>query len=375
MKKKLLALAIVLAVIAAMIVPTAVFANTSGTSSVGGTLAITLVSIAVTPNPATAIVVAPGYANPTTEQFTATGTYSNGSTAIITSTVNWNSSNTGAATISSTGLATSVAAGQTNITASGSSVTSPAVALSVNAPPTSIDSAATLVTPTSATLNATVNPNGADTRYVFQWGTNAGTLSGSPTIDIGSGYSAVVVNLALTGLTPGTEYYYRISATNGLGEPSYIYFGSPVENFTTQTYNSVSISVPSSLNLPALVAGPNTADWGATNTSSVIVTAGTDGVTPNWMVTATGSKFMTSGGASLNEPLLISPDGSTWSCADGSSTGGTSPYTYTGTYTKSGTGTVASSAIDLHAEQSISASDGTAGSYTDTITFQISVAQ
>jgi cytoskeletal protein RodZ len=146
MKKKLLGLAIVLALVAAMIVPTAVYAGDS--SSVGGTLAITLVSIAVTPNPATAIVVAPGYANPTTEQFTATGTYSNGSTANITNTVNWNSSNNAAATISSTGLATSVAAGQTNITASGSSVTSPAIALSVNAPPTSVDSAATLVTPT-----------------------------------------------------------------------------------------------------------------------------------------------------------------------------------------------------------------------------------
>jgi hypothetical protein len=223
-------------------------------------------------------------------------------------------------------------------------------------------------------LNASINPNGADTKYVFQYGTNPGTLSGSPTIDIGSGYSAVVVNLALTGLTPGQEYYYRIIATNGLGEPPYVYYGSPVENFTAETYNSVSISVPSSLNLPALVAGTNTADWGATNTSSVTVTAGTDGVTPNWTVTATGSKFMTSGAASLNEPLLISPDGSTWSCADGSSTGMT-PYTYNGTYTKTGTGTVASSAIDLHAEQSISASDGTAGSYTDIITFQISVAQ
>ena len=51
-------------------------------------------------------------ANGTTEQFTATGTYGDGSTADITTQVTWNSSNTGVATIeASTGLATAVATG------------------------------------------------------------------------------------------------------------------------------------------------------------------------------------------------------------------------------------------------------------------------
>jgi hypothetical protein len=73
---------------------------------------VTLVSIAVTPaNPSISLG--------TTQQFTATGTYSDGSTPNITNSVAWTSSNTATATINGTsGLATAVAAGTTQITAS-----------------------------------------------------------------------------------------------------------------------------------------------------------------------------------------------------------------------------------------------------------------
>src|SRR5439155_19070942 len=71
-------------------------------------------------------------ANGTTQQFTATGTYGDGSTADITTQVTWNSSNTGVATMeASTGLATAVATGSTNITASLNGVTSNTFALTV----------------------------------------------------------------------------------------------------------------------------------------------------------------------------------------------------------------------------------------------------
>jgi uncharacterized protein YjdB len=71
----------------------------------------TLVSIAVTPPNTTASVGG-------TRQFTATGTYSDGSTAVITASVTWQSSNAAFATIgSTTGLATGVSAGTTTITA------------------------------------------------------------------------------------------------------------------------------------------------------------------------------------------------------------------------------------------------------------------
>ena len=47
----------------------------------------------------------------------ATGTYSDGSTAVLTSTVTWISGTVGVATINSSGLAAGVSAGTTVITA------------------------------------------------------------------------------------------------------------------------------------------------------------------------------------------------------------------------------------------------------------------
>jgi hypothetical protein len=79
----------------------------------------TLQSIAVTPP-------SPSVAVGSTQQFTATGTYSDSSTGDITTGVTWSSSNTAFATIGpNTGLATGVAAGTTQISASLSGVVSP----------------------------------------------------------------------------------------------------------------------------------------------------------------------------------------------------------------------------------------------------------
>lgn len=89
---------------------------------------ISLSSITVTP--ASPILGGVG----STQQFIAIGTYSNTSIKDITSQVTWGSSNTAIATISSTGLATSVAVGNTNITATMSGTTSPPVSLKVIAP-------------------------------------------------------------------------------------------------------------------------------------------------------------------------------------------------------------------------------------------------
>ncbi|HUA60109.1 MAG TPA: Ig-like domain-containing protein, partial [Verrucomicrobiae bacterium] len=83
--------------------------------STGSTL--TLQSIAVTPaNPS--IVVG------TSQQFTATGTYSDNSTQNLTSSVTWSSSKTTVATVAASGKASGLAAGTTTISAS---MASPAV--------------------------------------------------------------------------------------------------------------------------------------------------------------------------------------------------------------------------------------------------------
>ena len=74
----------------------------------------------------TSIVVTP--ANPSiltgaSQQFTATGTYSDGSTQDITSQAIWTSSDTAVATIDAGGLATGISAGTTMISASLAGVT------------------------------------------------------------------------------------------------------------------------------------------------------------------------------------------------------------------------------------------------------------
>lgn len=74
------------------------------------------------------------------QQYTATGTYSDGSTADISSSVTWNSDDTGVATIDSNGFATGVAPGNANITATMSGVTSSSAALTVVTPPSTTSS-------------------------------------------------------------------------------------------------------------------------------------------------------------------------------------------------------------------------------------------
>jgi uncharacterized protein YjdB len=101
-----------------------------------------LVSIAVTP-------VNPSIAKGSKQQFTATGTYSDGSTQDLSSTATWSSSNASVATISGTGLATGVGAGTSTIQAASGSVSSSTSLTVTGAVPTSI--AVTPANPSIAT--------------------------------------------------------------------------------------------------------------------------------------------------------------------------------------------------------------------------------
>ena len=69
-----------------------------------------------------------------TQQFTATGTYSDGSMQDVTLTSTWSSSDASIATVSSIGLVTGVTVGNSDITASLSGITSPPVNVVTNIP-------------------------------------------------------------------------------------------------------------------------------------------------------------------------------------------------------------------------------------------------
>lgn len=119
----------------------ATMAGVSGTASLTVN-AITLVSIAIVPASATTNASQ-------TVQYTATGTFTDGSSVDLTTTATWVSSNVAVATIDANGLATGVDAGTTTITASLNGVISNPGSLTVNNPLVSID-----VTPGAATINA-----------------------------------------------------------------------------------------------------------------------------------------------------------------------------------------------------------------------------
>jgi hypothetical protein len=173
-------------------IATAVAAGTSsitaalnGVTSNTATLTVspaTLVSIQITPASATLAIG-------TTQQYVATGTYSSGQNQDISSSVSWTST-PATATISSTGLATAVAAGSTPITAALSGVTSNTANLTVS--PATLVSIA--ITPATASKAA-----GLTQQY-----TAMGTFSSGPTQDITSSASWLATPTATPPATIST---------------------------------------------------------------------------------------------------------------------------------------------------------------------------
>jgi len=105
-----------------------------------------------------------------------------------------------------------LAFGDTNVEA----ITDFVIAASSTGPGVSTD-APTSVTLTSATLNGSANPYNKATTAFFVYGTDPTLLTGTTTTStqsLGSGSAVVPFSEALTGLTPGTTYYYLASGTN-----------------------------------------------------------------------------------------------------------------------------------------------------------------
>jgi hypothetical protein len=77
---------------------------------------------------------------------------------------------------------------------------------------------ASAVTETSATVSAQINPNFAPTTYHVEYGpTNAYGMSTAESGSVGADNSNHGITGSLSGLTPGTTYYYRVVATNAVG--------------------------------------------------------------------------------------------------------------------------------------------------------------
>jgi RHS repeat-associated protein len=85
--------------------------------------------------------------------------------------------------------------------------------------PTVTTEAASGVKEKEATLKGSVNPNGNATTYQFEYGptTSYGTKVPLSPESVGSGTTAVAVGKVITGLAEGSEYHYRVVASNAAG--------------------------------------------------------------------------------------------------------------------------------------------------------------
>jgi uncharacterized protein YjdB len=238
--------------------------STSITASSGGVVSTPPAALAVTVSTPVlqSITVSPTSASiavGATQQFTATGHYSNGSTQTLASGVTWSSSTTTYATIGATGLATGVAAGSTSITASsGGVVSTPPAALAVTAAVTTGSGKSFYVAPTGSDSNpgtsaapwltiqhAASTVSAGSTVYVA-----AGTYNESINVTVSGTSSATVTFIgdsgaivSGTGLTPSTSQTQGLwnigSATPAGVDVSYITIqGFTIENYTTSNANA-----------------------------------------------------------------------------------------------------------------------------------------
>jgi hypothetical protein len=293
---------------------TAVAAGTSSISATSGSVsgstvltvtAAALQSIAVTPaNPSIPLGL--------TEQFTATGMYSDNSTKNLTTQVTWASATTSVATISnaagSQGLATTLATGTSSISATLGGITGSTV---LTVAPAALQSIA--VTP----------PNPAIAKGTSEPFTATGTYSDHSTKDLttqvtwassATGVATITTAGVATGVAAGTS---TISATlSGVS-------GSTVLTVSSATLTSISIS-PSNPSVPAgetqaftatgTFSDNSTGDitnqvtWASATTSVATISnaAGSRGVATA-MATGTSSISATLAGITASTVLTVSP--------------------------------------------------------------------
>ncbi|MFZ0251915.1 MAG: hypothetical protein WAL61_18375 [Acidimicrobiales bacterium] len=134
----------------------------------------------------------------------------------------------------------------------GNSGTSSTVNFTFYVAPAITTSAATNVSTTTATANGSVNPQGDTDTVQFCYSATVsavtssscgGTLVAASTSPA-SGSSAVSESAALSGLTPGTKYYYDLVVTSSGGT---VYYGATVQNFTVHAAPTVTTGAASSV--------------------------------------------------------------------------------------------------------------------------------
>lgn len=124
-------------------------------------------------------------------------------------------------------------------------------AAAFGASPSAATLAATGIGNTSAVLHGRVNPNGVPTGYLFDYGSSPALGSESVSKSAGQGTKSVNVATAVSGLTPGTVYYYRITALSTGGAAS-----GTVHQFTTSGHQPPAVVTGGAVGVRKTIATP-----------------------------------------------------------------------------------------------------------------------
>lgn len=97
--------------------------------------------------------------------------------------------------------------------------------------PTISNVAAGSITENSFVVGYTINANGSNTTPIVRYGTTSTNLNQSVTGNVISGTTNINDQVSITGLTGGTQYFYRVEASNAIGSAT----PSATNNVTTVT--------------------------------------------------------------------------------------------------------------------------------------------
>jgi subtilisin family serine protease/phosphodiesterase/alkaline phosphatase D-like protein len=160
----------------------------------------------------------------------------------------------------------------------------------------------------STTVTGRINPNGQTTSIRLVYGSDSALVSGNKIVNLETKYTGidtVTVSADMTGLVPGTRYYYRYEATNAAGIAKSIVLtnvGNPVMPAVINTNGSQQTQTSVMLNA--------TVNAGAGNTRMYFI-YGSDPKLESGTVTAAATPFAITNGQNtvINLPLTgLKPD-------------------------------------------------------------------
>ncbi len=146
-----------------------------------------------------------------------------------------------------------------------------------------ISNITTPVTTNSATINYSLNASGSNTTSVVKYGLSSSTMTNELTGFSATGTTAISGNVLISGLTPNTQYFYKIEATNTHGTTS-----STIASFTTN----------------AVIVNQLIAEYNFNNTYN-----NTNGNSP--FANTSGTSFITDRFGNINSALIVNNTGTT----------------------------------------------------------------